>query len=86
MGWTDASVGHARDGRRLNRKEDAMNEKGQLVLSRKAGERIMIEGGIVIQVTRVKGDRAWLGVVAPGRQVMRTELLERKAVDGEQAR
>jgi len=36
-----------------------------LVLTRKIGEQIVIDGGITITVTAVKGNRVKLGVTAP---------------------
>jgi carbon storage regulator len=36
-----------------------------LVLSRKVGERVVIAGGIVVQVLEVSGQRIRLGVEAP---------------------
>lgn len=54
-----------------------------LVLSRRSGESIVIDGGIEIKVVRVKGGRVVVGVSAPSDvPVMRSELLERNAEDG----
>ncbi len=36
-----------------------------LVLSRKVGERVVIEGGIVVQVLEANGPRIRLGIEAP---------------------
>jgi carbon storage regulator len=36
-----------------------------LVFSRKVGERVVIEGGIVVQVLEVRGQRIRLGIEAP---------------------
>jgi carbon storage regulator len=46
-----------------------------LVLTRKVGERVMIGGGIVVQVLEVSGRRVRLGVEAPaGVAVWREEV------------
>ena len=36
-----------------------------LVLTRKAGERILIDGGIVLVVTRIEENRVAIGIEAP---------------------
>ena len=47
-----------------------------LVLSRKAGERIVIDSGIVVTVLSVRGGRIRLGIEAPpGVVIKREELL-----------
>ena len=40
-------------------------ERNMLVLSRKRGEAIVIDGGIKITILAVDGDRVKLGIVAP---------------------
>lgn len=46
-----------------------------LVLSRKIGEKLVIDGNITVQVVRVKGNRITLGIVAPAEvKVLRGEL------------
>ena len=46
-----------------------------LVLSRKVGERIVIDGGIEVEVLAVSGSRVRLGIVAPREcQISRAEL------------
>ncbi len=53
-----------------------------LVLSRKVGERIVIEPGIEIVVLKVQANQVKIGVVAPREQsVMRAELLGPGAAD-----
>jgi carbon storage regulator len=57
-----------------------MKGKGQpmLVLSRRIGERIVIDNQIVVEVLQVKGNRIRLGIQAPpGSSVLREELLSR---------
>ena len=50
-----------------------------LVLTRKAGERIVIDNQIVIEVIEVVGNRVRLGIQAPsGVRVLREELLARE--------
>lgn len=36
-----------------------------LCLTRRVGERIVIDGNIIVQVTRVAGEKVTLGIVAP---------------------
>jgi carbon storage regulator len=51
--------------------------KTMLVLTRKVGERILIDGGIEVEVVSVKGSRVRLGIGAPtGVNIVRGELLE----------
>jgi carbon storage regulator len=55
-----------------------------LVLTRKAHERIVIDGSIVIEVLEVVGNRVRIGIQAPaGVTILREELLsrEKKASD-----
>jgi carbon storage regulator len=47
-----------------------------LVLTRKVGERIVIDNQIVIEVLQVKGSRVRIGIEAPaGATILRQELL-----------
>jgi carbon storage regulator len=46
-----------------------------LVLSRKVGERVVIEGGIVVVVLQVQGQRIRLGIEAPPEVTIRREEL-----------
>jgi len=56
-----------------------------LVLTRRVGESIVIEGGIRVTVVEVRGDRVRLGIVAPESvQVDREEVhRRRKEFEGE---
>ncbi|HEV3081765.1 MAG TPA: carbon storage regulator [Gemmataceae bacterium] len=48
-----------------------------LVLSRKPGEKLCIDGNIVVTVLEVKGNRVRIGIEAPdGVRVLRGELYE----------
>lgn len=49
-----------------------------LVLSRKVDEAIVIEGGILIKVVSIARNRVQLGIEAPGREVLREELVQRR--------
>ena len=50
-----------------------------LVLTRKAGERIVIDDSIVVEVLEVQGNRIRLGIQAPqGVTILRQELLAGK--------
>lgn len=47
-----------------------------LVLTRKAGERIIIDDSIVVEVLEVQGNRVRIGIQAPqGITILRQELL-----------
>jgi carbon storage regulator len=51
-----------------------------LVLTRRAGETIVIEGGIRVTVVSVQGDRVRLGITAPDSvRVDREEIHQRRA-------
>lgn len=53
-----------------------------LVLSRKIGESIVIDGGIVITVNKVMGQRVSLGITAPSKvHIVRGELVEQSPSD-----
>jgi carbon storage regulator len=48
-----------------------------LVLSRKANEKIVVDGGIVITVVKIEGGQVRLGIEAPKQiKVFREEVLE----------
>lgn len=53
-----------------------------LVLSRRLGERIVIDGGITIQVVEVRGEKVRIGVVAPQDVAVHREEVYR-AIHGE---
>jgi carbon storage regulator len=46
-----------------------------LVLTRKVGERVIIEDGIRVEVLEVRGNRVRLGFTAPDRVLIRREEL-----------
>jgi carbon storage regulator len=49
-----------------------------LVLTRKAGERIVIDDSIVVEVLEVQGNRVRIGIQAPqGVTILREELLNK---------
>jgi len=51
-------------------------EEPMLVLTRKRGENIVIDGEIVVQVLEIKGSRVVLGIQAPNHvDIVRQELL-----------
>jgi carbon storage regulator len=55
-----------------------------LVLTRKIGERIVIDSHIVIEVTAVQGQSIRLGIQAPaGVVVLRAELVKADSVSSE---
>lgn len=45
-----------------------------LVLSRRQGERIVIDGSIVITITEIRGAKVRVGIEAPGLKINRGEL------------
>jgi carbon storage regulator len=58
-----------------------------LVLTRKAGERIVIDDSIVVEVLEVQGNRVRLGIQAPqGVTILREELLNKKEAAAPPAR
>jgi carbon storage regulator len=50
-----------------------------LVLSRKAGEKLVIDGNITVEVIRIQGNRITLGIIAPPDvKILRSELEPKK--------
>ncbi len=46
-----------------------------LVLTRKVGERLVIDGNVTVEIVRIQGNRITLGVVAPADvKILRGEL------------
>ena len=53
-----------------------------LVLTRKAGEKIVIDESVVIEVLEIQGNRVRIGIQAPrGITILRQELLLEKSND-----
>ena len=51
-----------------------------LVLSRKVGEMLVIDGNITVEVVRIQGNRITLGLVAPSDvKILRGELNQKQA-------
>ena len=51
-----------------------------LVLSRKVGDKLVIDGNITVEVVKISGNRISLGIVAPSNvKILRGELSEPKA-------
>ncbi len=51
-----------------------------LVLSRKVGEMLVIDGNITVRVVRIQGNRITLGIEAPSNvKILRGELNQQKA-------
>jgi carbon storage regulator len=47
-----------------------------LVLSRKVGEKLVIDGNVIVEVVKIQGNRITLGIQAPASvKVLRGELL-----------
>jgi carbon storage regulator len=50
-----------------------------LVLSRKVGEKLVIDGSITVEVVKIQGNRVSLGIVAPADvKILRGELNQPK--------
>ena len=50
-----------------------------LVLSRKVGDRLIINGNIIVEVTKIQGNRVHLGIVAfPEVKILRGELVPKE--------
>lgn len=48
-----------------------------LVLGRKVGEKLVIDGNITVEVVKIQGNRISLGIVAPSNiKVLRAELTQ----------
>jgi carbon storage regulator len=51
-----------------------------LVLSRKVGEKLVIDGNITVEVVKIQGNRISLGIVAPSNvKILRGELTQPQA-------
>lgn len=51
-----------------------------LVLSRKVGDKLVIDGNITVEVVKIQGKRISLGIVAPSNvKILRGELTEQQA-------
>ena len=51
-----------------------------LVLSRKVGDKLVIDGNITVEVVKIQGNRISLGIVAPSNvKILRGELNEQLA-------
>lgn len=51
-----------------------------LVLSRKVGDKLVIDGNITVEVVKISGNRISLGIVAPSNvKILRGELSEQQA-------
>ena len=51
-----------------------------LVLSRKVGDKLVIDGNITVEVVKIQGNRISLGIVAPSNiKILRGELTEHQA-------
>jgi carbon storage regulator len=51
-----------------------------LVLSRKVGDKVVIDGNITVEVLKIQGNRITLGIVAPPNiKILRGELTQAKA-------
>ena len=62
--------------RRSNRNQGRMK---MLVLSRKVGDKLVIDGSITVEVVRIHGNRITLGVVAPSDvKILRGELAQKQ--------
>lgn len=64
-----------------------MGEKGAVVLTRKIGEKILIGGGIMIEVKEIRRNQVRILVVAPREtSIMRSEIVEQQQRGDEEQR
>ena len=50
-----------------------------LVLSRKVGEKLVIDGNITVEIVKIQGNRITLGLVAPNNvKILRGELSQKQ--------
>jgi carbon storage regulator len=54
-----------------------------LILSRKIGEKLIIDGDIEVQVLGVKGDQIKIGINAPDDVIVDREEIHKKRISGE---
>jgi carbon storage regulator len=60
------------EARRSNRSQGRIK---MLVLSRKVGDKLVIDGNITVEVVKIQGNRISLGIVAPSNvKILRGEL------------
>jgi len=53
-----------------------------LVLSRKVGDKLVIDGNITVEVVKIQGNRISLGIVAPSNvKILRGELTKAQIVE-----
>ncbi len=51
-----------------------------LVLSRKVGEKLVIDGNIIVEVVKIQGNRITLGIAAPADvKILRGELNQKQS-------
>ncbi len=51
-----------------------------LVLSRKVGEKLVIDGNITVEIVKIQGNRITLGIAAPADvKILRGELIEKQS-------
>jgi len=61
--------------------QQSSSSKNQMrVLSRKVGEKLVIDGNITVEVVKIQGNRITLGLVAPSNvKILRGELNQKQA-------
>ena len=71
-GAADQQFPHCRSNRTQGRIK-------MLVLSRKVGDKLVIDGNITVEVVKIQGNRISLGIVAPSNvKILRGELTEQQ--------
>jgi carbon storage regulator len=75
------SVGTRQPNDTNSPQQQSNSRKNQmLVLSRKVGEKLVIDGNITVEVVRIQGNRITLGLVAPADvKILRGELHQMQA-------
>ena len=64
----------------LRRSNQTQGRINMLVLSRKVGDKLVIDGNITVEIVKIQGNRISLGIVAPSNvKILRGELTEQQA-------
>jgi carbon storage regulator CsrA len=54
--------------------DDDEDNHGWLVISRKPKEPIQIGEDVLISISRIEGNRVWIGIKAPNKKILRIDL------------
>ncbi len=74
------SVGTRQSNNNTSPQQSSSRKNQMLVLSRKVGEKLVIDGNITVEIVRIQGNRITLGLVAPADvKILRGELNQKSA-------